>query len=89
MKQLSLVLMVFAFFMSCANHTPEVLLFMRNGSYDLEFMLRNEVMVMKDTMEKAGIKVVVATSDGLNFAAGSTKVEADIKLSGLPQNLWV
>lgn len=58
-----------------------VLLFMRSGSADLEYMLKNEVMVMKDTLEKSGFKVVVATLDGSDLSAGSTTVKADIKLA--------
>jgi putative intracellular protease/amidase len=66
-----------------AQNTPKVLLFMRNAekSGDLEYMLKKEVGVMKDTLEKSGFKVVVATLDGSSFTAGSTTVTADIKLA--------
>lgn len=62
---------------------PSVLLFMRNAekSGDLEHMLKKEVGVMKDVLEKSGFKVVVATLDGSSFTAGSTTVKADLKLA--------
>ena len=66
-----------------AQNTSKVLLFMRNAqkSGDLEYMLKKEVGVMKDTLERSGYKVVVATLDGSSFTAGSTTVKADIKLA--------
>jgi protease I len=56
---------------------------MRNAqkSGDLEYMLKKEAGVMKDTLEKSGYKVIVATLDGSSFTAGSTTVRADIKLA--------
>jgi putative intracellular protease/amidase len=71
------------FILSYAQNAPEVLLFMRNAqsSDDLEYMLKKEVGVMKDTLEKSGYKVVIATLDGKSFTAGSTTVKADIKLA--------
>ena len=56
---------------------------MRNAqtSGDLDYMLKKEVGVMKDTLEKSGYKVVVATLDGSSFSAGSTTVKTDIKLA--------
>lgn len=66
--------------LACAAETPQVLLFMRDGSGDLEFMLQKEVLVMKGALERSGFKVVVATLDGSHFSAGSTSVRADLKL---------
>jgi putative intracellular protease/amidase len=83
MKQLLIALILSAITLAYADDTPKVLLFMRNAktSGDLEYMLKKEVGVMKDTLEKAGYKVVVATLDGSSFSAGSTTMKADIKLS--------
>jgi putative intracellular protease/amidase len=83
MKRLLIAVILSAITLAYANDTPKVLLFMRNAqtSGDLEYMLKKEVGVMKDTLEKAGYKVVVATLDGSSFSAGSTTVTADIKLS--------
>jgi putative intracellular protease/amidase len=64
-----------------AKDAPKVLLFMRSGSADLEYMLKNEAMVMKKTLERSGFKVVVATLDGSGFSSGSTTIKADVKLA--------
>jgi putative intracellular protease/amidase len=63
-----------------AAGNPKVLLFMRSGSGDLEYMLKTEVMVMRDTLERSGFKVIIATLDGSDYSAGSMTVKADIKL---------
>jgi putative intracellular protease/amidase len=85
MKRLLIGILLCAFTLPCAfaPNTPKVLLFMRNAqkSGDLEYMLKKEVGVMKDTLEKSGYKVVVATLDGASVTAGSTTVTADIKLA--------
>jgi putative intracellular protease/amidase len=84
MKRLLIVIaVVSAFAFSYAQNNPKVLLFMRNAEKvgDLEYMLKKEVGVMKDTLEKSGYMVVVATLNGSSFTAGSTTVKADIKLA--------
>jgi protease I len=81
MKRLLFVTVLLAVSFACAGEGPKVLLFMRNGSADLEFMLKNEVMVMKDTLEQSGFTVVVATPDGSGFSAGAVTVKADIRLA--------
>jgi putative intracellular protease/amidase len=83
MKRLLIAVILSTITFAYANETPKVLLFMRNAltSGDLEYMLKKEVGVMKDTLEKSGYKVVVATLDGSSFSAGSATVKADIKLA--------
>ncbi len=85
MRRFLIAIVISTFLLPCvyAQNTPTVLLFMRNAqkSDDLEYMLKREVGVMKDTLEKSGYKVVVATLDGSPFTKGSTTVKADIKLS--------
>ena len=83
MKRLLIAMVLCTHILSYAQNTPKVLLFMRNAqsSGDLEYMLKKEVGVMKDTLEKSGYKVVIATLDGKSFAAGSTTVKADIRLA--------
>jgi protease I len=80
---IAILLSTFVPLYAYAQNTPKVLLFMRNAqkSGDLEYMLKKEVGVMKNTLEKAGYSVVVATLDGSSFTAGSTTVKADIKLA--------
>lgn len=83
MKRLLIAAVLSTITFAYANGTPKVLLFMRNAqsSGDLEYMLKKEVGVMKDALEKSGYKVVIATLDGKSFTAGSTTVKADIKLA--------
>ena len=81
MKRLLIAAILSTITLACAADTPKVLLFMRSGSGDMEYMLKKEVMVMKDTLERSGFKVVVATLDGSDFSAGTMTVKADIKLS--------
>ena len=85
MKRLLIAILLSAFVLpyAFAQNKPKVLLFMRNAekSGDLEYMLKKEVGVMMDTLEKSGYQVVVATLDGSSFTAGSTTVKADIKLA--------
>ena len=83
MKRLLIAIVLCTYVLSYAQNAPKVLLFMRNAqtSGDLEYMLKKEVGVMKDTLEKSGYKVVIATLDGSSFSAGSTTVKADIKLA--------
>ncbi len=85
MKRLLIVTLISTFILTYAyaQNAPKVLLFMRNAQKvdDLEYMLKKEVGVMKDILEKSGYKVIVATLDGSSFTAGSTTVKADIKLA--------
>lgn len=85
MKRFLIATLVSTFILTCAyaQNPPKVLLFMRNAqkSGDLEYMLKKEVGVMKDRLEKSGYKVIVATLDGSSVTAGSTTVKADIRLA--------
>jgi putative intracellular protease/amidase len=83
MKRLLIAIVLCTSILSYTQNTPKVLLFMRNAqaSGDLEYMLKKEVGVMKDILERSGYKVVIATLDGSSFSAGSTIVKADIKLA--------
>ena len=81
MKRLLIAAVLSTITLTYANDAPKVLLFMRSGSGDLEYVLKKEVIVMKDTLERSGFKVVIATLDGSDFSAGSTTVKADIKLA--------
>jgi putative intracellular protease/amidase len=80
MKRLLIAAVLSLITLAYASDTPKVLLFMRSGSADLEFMLKTEVGVMKETLERSGFKVIIATLDGSDFSAGSITVKADIKL---------
>ena len=81
MKRLFVAAVLSTVVLMYAADTPKVLLFMRSGSGDLEYMLKKEVLVMKDTLERSGFRVVVATLDGSDFSGESMIVKADIKLA--------
>jgi putative intracellular protease/amidase len=81
MKRFLIAMMLTILVVSCAKSTPRVLLFIRNGSPDLEFMLRREVGVMKEVLERSGFKVTVATLDGAPLSAGAIRMQPDIRLS--------
>jgi putative intracellular protease/amidase len=59
----------------------KVLLFIRDGSMDLEYMLEKEAGVMKETLEAAGYKVEIATLSGEPISAGSVNLTPDLKIS--------
>jgi putative intracellular protease/amidase len=81
MKRFLAVMILSTLSVSCAKSTPSVLLFIRNGSVDPEFMLRREVGVMKDVLERSGFRVTVATLDGSPLSAGVIKMQPDLRLS--------
>jgi putative intracellular protease/amidase len=81
---LSLLTLSLTFTSNSVLHSQEsgkVLLFMRDGSVDLEFMLKEEVGVMKETLEEAGYKVDIVTLTGESISAGSVKLKPDLKLN--------
>jgi putative intracellular protease/amidase len=83
MKRFLVAMMLTILLVACAKSTPKVLLFIRNGSPDLEFMLRREVGVMKDVLERSGFRVTVATLDGSPLSAGAIRMQPDLKLSNV------
>jgi putative intracellular protease/amidase len=60
---------------------PKVLLIAREGGIQPELMLTKEVNVMLDMLEKAGLKVFVATDSGQPIAGSTTTLKPDLKLS--------
>jgi putative intracellular protease/amidase len=64
-----------------SQESSKVLLIIRDGSVELEFMLKEEVGVMKETLEAAGFKVDIATLTGEPISAGSVKLKPDLKLT--------
>ena len=80
MKRLFALLLLSTFVFSCTKSTPKVLLFIRDGSADLEYMLKTEVGVMKDVLQRSGFRVAIATLNGSALSAGSVKMQPDLKL---------
>lgn len=87
MQRLTFVLLaVITLTVTCAydsstEDTPRVLLFIRDGSMDLEYMLEHEAGVMKASLEQAGFDVDVATATGGPLSAGTVSFEPDLKVA--------
>lgn len=81
MKKLFLLLLASVFFIFCGKDNPKVLLFITDGSRDLELMLTKEVVVMKEILEQSGFEVVIATLSAEPVSVDSLVIEPDIKLS--------
>jgi putative intracellular protease/amidase len=81
MRKLIILLFSAIFFITCAEDNPKVLLFVTDGSRDLELMLTKEVIVMKEMLEQANLDVVVSTLSGESVSRDTVSVETDLKLS--------
>jgi putative intracellular protease/amidase len=66
--------------LNVAKKTSTVLLFIRDGSTDLEYMLTKEVEVMKTTLTESGFKVEIATLTGEPISVGSVNLKPDLKI---------
>lgn len=66
-----------------AKDAPKVLLFITDGSPELEFMLTKEVAVMKSVLEQSGAKVDIATLSGEPISVGSVKLDPVLKLANV------
>jgi putative intracellular protease/amidase len=64
-----------------SRNQQKVLLFIRDGSIDLEYMLKNEAGLIKETLETAGFKVEIATPTGEMINAGSVHLKPDLKIT--------
>ena len=84
MKRLLMLSLLVVVFASCVERTPKVLLYVRGDGLntpDLDYMLRKEASVMKETLEQSGFDVVVATVSGVQISSDSTKIVPELKLS--------
>ena len=57
-----------------------VLMFIRDNSRDLQLMLEEEVLLMKNMLEAEGYRVEIATNDGQDLSAGPITVAVDHKI---------
>jgi len=81
MKQLFIFFLLSAMFVSCAQKTPKVLIFIRDGSIDLEYMLTAEVAVMKDILEGSGFETDIATVTGDSITESLSGITPNLKVS--------
>ncbi len=83
MELLFLLLLTVTLFVSCEKDTPKVLLFITDGSRDLELMLTKEVVVMKEILEQSSFEVEIATLSGETISVDSVVIEPDLILSDI------
>jgi putative intracellular protease/amidase len=80
MKRLLLLFMLCSMMVSPVKSVPKILLIIKEGSPQLEFMLTHEVGKMTEIIKQSGFEVVVATVSGEELKAGSITVKPDLKL---------
>ena len=64
-----------------SQESKKVLLYIRDGSGDLDYTLKAEVGVMKQMLEESGLTVVVATVSGQPLITESVHITPDLKLN--------
>jgi putative intracellular protease/amidase len=65
---------------SGCSRQPQVLLYVRDGSSDFEYMFSREFEVMKSMLEDAGFRVVVATSTEESYYRLRATLNPDVAL---------
>lgn len=80
MKRLLILGLLISMLFSCKKEAPKVLLFIRDGSVDLEYMLTKEVGPMKEILKEAGFRVIIATISGEVLKTDSITITPDIIL---------
>jgi putative intracellular protease/amidase len=73
--------MLCSILVSFDKSAPKVLLFIKDGSEQLEYMLTNEVGKMSEMIKQSGFDVTIATISGEVLTGGSVTVKPDLKLS--------
>ena len=71
---------LFATGIALADSAGSVFMFVRDGSRDLDLMLREEVGVMTQMLEEAGYRVDIATASGEAMVASSTTLTPTVTL---------
>lgn len=64
-----------------SQHSIKVLLYIRDGSGDLDYTLRHEAGVMRDLLLDSGLDVVIATATGEPLVTDSAEIIPDLKLA--------
>jgi putative intracellular protease/amidase len=80
MKHLFLLTILFSILVSCNKNAPKVLLFIRDGSSQLEYMLTNEVGTMSKILKESGFEVTIASISGEVLKTDSITLTPDLKL---------
>ena len=84
MKQatkLAIAVIFLALSLAAATAQQKVLLVLKNGSEDMSTMLKEEVGVMVELLQKAGYQPIVATVTGQLLNGGSVSLQPDLKFA--------
>lgn len=81
MKKVILMLVLIIIFSSFQTSKPKVLMYIQDNSTDLNFMLTNEAVKMKQILEQAGFDVDIASVSGEILISGTLTMKPDIMLS--------
>ncbi len=80
MKIITLVLVLFSTYFSFPRDTYKVLIFVKEESSQLDYMLAHEVNKMVEILKDSDIEIATATISGKELNAGSTTFIPDLKL---------
>lgn len=73
-------MMLMTILASCKTSNPKVLMYIQDNSMDLDYMLANEALKIKQTLEQAGFDVDIASISGDSLKTGSMNLKPDIML---------
>lgn len=80
MKSVLFIFVLFSFYTSYSQDANKVLIFIKEESSQLEFMLKNEVVKMSEMLEESGFEVTTATVSGKELNIGSVALTPDLRL---------
>lgn len=88
LKSLLLAAMLLPSAGSFAQDAEKVLMFIKEGSRDLDLMVHDEVLVMKQMLEEAGYAVEVATLNGEDIVIDGVTVAVDHAVADLSMDAY-
>lgn len=81
MKSVLFLIVLFTCITTYSQDANKVLIFIKEESSQLEYMLANEVVEMKEMLEDAGFDVTTSTVSGKQLKADSFSLTPDLKLN--------
>ena len=86
MKNLLFLIILFSCYNSYAQEADKVLIFIKEESSQLEYMLENEMLKMCEMLEESGFEVTTSTVSGKVLKAGSVSFTPDLRLKKVKIN---
>ncbi len=80
MKHLLILCLLISSVICCGQDAKKVLLYVKEESPELEYMLLHEVIQMRNILEKAGVEVTTFTISGETLETDFISIHPDIKL---------